>query len=166
MLMMVLLKLAYVNKAVQYLFLSRLACCIMNWQASVAWHIPAYIPTLLNVEADYLSDRDSSLDSLCIVSTLGSTRGGFIGILRYQSRSALLHLESITSGSLQVEHLQPSLVASADLCKSTSCVSSNSSVHVCGSICHRSTQTSNSSCTMLDGGTLASHCSQPVTSNS
>ena len=44
-------------------------------------------------------------------STLRLTRGGSVGILTYQSISALLHLEkSTTSGCLQVECCQPPLI--------------------------------------------------------
>ena len=60
--------------------------------------IPEYIPTHLNVEADYLVWKvDSRIAcftpcSLSGISTLGLTGSGYVGILKYQSRLALLHL--------------------------------------------------------------------------
>ena len=58
----------------------------------------------------------SSLHSLSDFSGLGSTGDGFVGILMYQSISALLHLgEYVTSGCLQVEHFQSSFAFSGEL---------------------------------------------------
>ena len=51
----VLLKLIYVIKVVQHLFLSRVACYILNLADKNGINlIPSYIPTHPNVEADYL----------------------------------------------------------------------------------------------------------------
>ena len=77
--------------------------------------------------------------------------------------SALLHLiKSATSGSLVFKCLQPSLDISGELCISSHCFSSPSSVQVSGRTCNRSIQTSNSCCTSLDGGLLALHSYQHV----
>ena len=76
---------------------------------------------------------------------------------------ALFHLgNSTTSGGLGVECLQPSLDSSGKLCVSSSDSSSSRSVQVSGGTCQQSTQTFDSGVTMLDGGSLASHCSQHV----
>ena len=75
----------------------------------------------------------------------------------------LLYLGNCTTcGGLGVEYLQPSLDISGKLCVSSSCISSSSSVQPSGRTCQRSTQTFDSSGTMLDGGSLASHSSQYV----
>ena len=76
---------------------------------------------------------------------------------------ALLQLgNSIISGGLGVEFLQPYLDISGKLCVSSTCISSSSSVQVSGRTCQRSTQTFDSGGTILDGGSLASHSSQHV----
>ena len=72
--------------------------------------IQVYIPTHLNVEADFLF-WGKLLHEWYLLSSiaqtafqLGSTRGGSVGILTYQSVLPLLHSgESITSGNLGVE---------------------------------------------------------------
>ena len=67
----------------------------------------------------------SSSHSSSSISTFDSARGWCNGILTYQSVSGLLHLgESITSGILVIEHFQPSLEVSGELCISISCISS------------------------------------------
>ena len=79
-----------------------------------------------------------------------------------------LHASIITSwklhysGGLVVECLQPSLDISGRICVSSSCISSSSSVHVSGRTCQRSTQTFDSSGTILDGGSLDSNISQHI----
>ena len=94
---------------------------------------------------------------------LGASRGGPTGIFSFYSMPALFHLgNSTTSGDLGVECLQPSLDFSGKLCVSFSGSSPSSSVQVPGRTCQRSTQTFDSSGTMLDGGSLASHSSQHV----
>ena len=76
---------------------------------------------------------------------------------------ALLCLgNTITSGGLGVECLQPSLDVSGMLCVFSSCISSSSSVQVSDRMCKRLPQTFDSSGTMLDEGSLASHSSQHV----
>ena len=67
---------------------------------------------------------------------------------------------SVTSGNLGVEHFQPYLAVSNELCISFSCISSNSSVQVSGRTCNRSNKISGSHFTLVDGGSLAFHCSQ------
>ena len=90
---------------------------------------------------------------------LGSTRGGSAGIFLYHSMLALLHPgNSTTSGGLGFECLQPSLDITGKLCF----LLLYRSVHVSGRACQRSTQTVDSGCTMLDGGSLAPHSSQHV----
>ena len=102
------------------------------------------------------SSSNSSGSSLI----LGSTGGGSIGILMYQSTSALLyHGKSTSSGSLGDKHFQPSFDISGELHISSCWISYPSSVQDFSITFHKSMQTSNSSCTMLDRGSLASHCS-------
>ena len=56
--------------------------------------------------------------------------------------SALLQLGNpITSWGLRVEFLQLSLDISGKLCLCSSCISSSSSVHISGRICHSTIQT-------------------------
>ena len=92
-------------------------------------------------------------------SPLGPSRGGFAGILSFNSMPVLLHLGILESplsvGGLGVECHQPSLDVSGKLHVSSSCISSSSSVQ-------RSTQMIDSVGTMLDGGSLAPHSSQYV----
>ena len=105
------------------------------------------------------------IDSSSSVSTLGSSRGLFVGIFMYKSISELLHLgESAFSGSFGFECFQPSLNISGELCISSSCIISLRSVQISGRTSHRSIQTSNSSFTLLwlGGGILAFHSSQHV----
>ena len=60
---------------------------------------------------------------------MGSSLDGSVGILTYQSMSAILHLrKSTTSGSLGAEHFQQLLDLSGEFCISSSCISSPSSV--------------------------------------
>ena len=107
--------------------------------------LPAYIPTHLNVEADYLSQDQLLLE------------------LHLLPQVALFHFgNATTSGGLGVECLQPSLDFSGKLCVSSSSFSSSSSVQVSGRTCQQSTQTFDSGGTRLEGGSLASHSSQHV----
>ena len=51
------------------------------------------------------------------VSTVGSTKGGSVGILKYQWMSAPFHFgQPTTSGTLQVECFQPPLDTLGELC--------------------------------------------------
>ena len=108
--------------------------------------IPAYIPTHISVEANYLS-WDQMLPEWDLNSggsgsfwPLGSSSSGPAGILLYHPVPALLLLGiSTTSEGLEVECLQPSLDISGKLHVSSSCISSSISVQVSGRTCHRST---------------------------
>ena len=71
-------------------------------------------------------------------------------------------LETTASGGLGVGCLQPSLDFSGKLCVSSSGSGPSCSVQVSGRTCQQSTQMVDSSGTMLDGGSLASHSSQHV----
>ena len=105
----------------------------------------------------------SSFHSSSSISTLGSTRSECLAILTYQSVSALLHLGKSTASEIPaVEHFQSSLDLSGELCISSSCNSYPRSVEVSSRTCHKSTQNSNSSCTLLDVGFFTSHSSQHV----
>ena len=109
----------------------------------------------------------SSLHGSGSTSTLGWSGSGSIGILWYQSMSALLHFGiSITSWRNGVECCQLSLDISGELCVSFCCVSSPSSLQVSGRTFHRSTQNSYSSCDLLDRGILDSSTSQHVEDHS
>ena len=104
--------------------------------------------------------ESSSLHNTSSVLVLVPTGGGFAGILTYQSMSALLQFrEFITSISQGIEC---SLAVSGELCTSSTCVSSSSSIQVSCRACHGSIQTSTSHFTLLIGVYLASHCSQLV----
>ena len=97
------------------------------------------------------------------VLTLGSTRGGSVGILIYHSMSALFHLGKCTTcGGHGIECTQKFLDISGKFCLSCSFTSSSSSFQASGETCYRSIQTFDSSGTLLDGGSLASHSSQYV----
>ena len=75
--------------------------------------------------------------------------------------STLLHLgKSISCGSLGIECFQFSLDIWNELCVFLFCFSCPSSVQASGRTCHRSIQTSHSSYTLLNGGSLASHSPQ------
>ena len=97
----------------------------------------------------------SSFQSSSSISTLRSTRSGFVGILIHQAMSLLLYVEEVpTSVSLGVECFQPSLDISGELCISSSL--NSTSIHISGRTCHKSCQASNSSRTSLERGSLAS----------
>ena len=105
----------------------------------------------------------TSSHSTSIIVTLRSTGSGFVEILMYQSLSELLHLlESTTFGSHRVECFQLSLEELGDLCIFSSCLSFPSSVHFSGRMCHRSIETSRSTCTLLDEFFFVSHNYQHV----
>ena len=153
-------------------FLSRLACWILSLTDKHGITlIPAYMPTHLNVEADYLSPGLVASESGILLPQvaqaafhlLGPSRGGPTGIFSFYSMPALFHLgNSTASGSLGVECIQPSLDFSGKLCVSSSGSGPSCSVQVSGRTCQLSTQMVDSSGTMLNGGSLASHSSQHV----
>ena len=104
-----------------------------------------------------------SFNSAGCISSLGSTTGRSVGVLLYQSMSAVLHFgKSKPSGCPGVECFQPSLDISGKLLVSFSNLSSPASTQVPEKTCHRSAQTSNSSGTLLYGGSLASYSSQYI----
>ena len=153
--------------------LSRLACQILSLtdKHSITL-IPAYIPTYLNVEANYLS-RGQLLPEGHLLPQMAQVAFCLWGLPELDllasshttqcSMLVLLHPgNSTTSRGLGVECLQPSLDISGKLCLSTSYISSSSSVHVSGKTCQRSTHTSDSGGTILNGGSLVSHSSQHV----
>ena len=91
-----------------------------------------------------------------------STGDGSIGIIMYQSMSALLYLgKSHYLWDLGVECFQPLWDLSGELCV-PSCIRYPSSVQVSWITCHSSIQTSYSGGALLDGGSLASHSSWHV----
>ena len=111
------------------------------------------------------SFRVASPSSYCTDSflALGSTRGRSVDSLTYQLMSLLLYSgRSITSRSLQVECIQPSLAVLGELYVSSSSIKFAGSVQVSSRTCHKLIQTSQSSGSLLDGGSLASHSSQHV----
>ena len=147
-------------------FLSRLACQMLSLTDKHGITLlPAYIPTHLNVEADYMS-WDQLLPEWHLLpqvaqAALGPSRGRPPGIFSFYSMPALFHFgNSTASGGLGVECLQPSLEFSGKLCVSSSSSGPSSSVHVSARTCQWSTQTFTSGGTMLDRDSLASHSSQ------
>ena len=168
----VLLRLISVIKVVPVSpFLSRLACRILSLTDKHGITLlPAYIPTHLNVEADYLSQGSVASGVAPSPSggsgsflPLGPSRGGPAGFFSFYSMPALFHFgNSTTSRGLGVECLQPSLDFLGKLCVSSSGSGPSCSVQVSSRTCQQSTQTFDSGGTMLDGGSLASHHSQHV----
>ena len=61
---------------------------------------------------------------------------------------------------LKVGCFQPFLVVSGELFIMSSCISSNTSIQISVTTCHRWIRASNSGHTLLDWHSLASHCSQ------
>ena len=88
------------------------------------------------------------------ISTLGSIWDEFVGILPYQSMSTLL-LADLGWNALNILYSFRWVVFS-------SCISSNSGIHVSDIMYYILIQISNLHCTFLDGCSLASHCSQHV----
>ena len=100
------------------LFLCRLVCYILNLAKKHGITlIPAYIPTHLSVEADYLlwgrlAPEWHLFFLICLKwhFNFGVNQNGIVNMLMYQSMLALLYLgESTTSGSLGVKCFQPTL---------------------------------------------------------
>ena len=147
------------------LTLSRLVCHILNLaDKHVITLITAYIPTNINVKADYLSwarlvqEWHLFLEQVKQHFALGSTGGWSFCILMYILMSTVLHFGKSTScGSLGVECFQPSLEISGESCISSFCISLPSPVHISGRTCHRSMQTWYSHATLMDVGLLASN---------
>ena len=152
-------------------FLSRLACWILSLTDKYGITlIPAYIPTHLNVEVDYLSQDWMLLEwhLLPQVAHAAFHLWGLpeVDLLASSHSTQCQHYYTLESppplGGLSVECLQPSMGISSRLCVSSFSISSSSSVQVSGITCQRSTQTIDSGGTMLDGGSLAPHSSQHV----
>ena len=113
--------------------------------------------------SDFSGVAPSSSGGSGSFSPLGPSRGGPPGIFSFCSMPTLFHFSnSIASGGLGVECLQPSLEISGKLCVSSSSSGPSCSVQVSSRTCQRSTQTFTSHGSMLDGGSLASHSSQHV----
>ena len=150
-------------------FLSRLACWILHLTNKHGiTHIPTYIPTHLNVEADYLS-WDQLLPEWHLLPQVAHSAFCLWGLpevdlLASSHSTQWQHYYTMETplplGGLGVECLQPSLDFSDKLCVSSSCSGSSRSVQVSGRTCQWSTQTFDSGGTILDGGSLASHYSQ------
>ena len=125
-------------------FLSRLACQILSLTNKHGITLlPAYIPTHLNVEADFLS-RDRLLPGVAL-----STSGGSSSILPFGAfqRWTCWHLLVLLNASIislwklhclwgpWVECLQPSLEFSGKLCVSSSCSGPSCSDQVSSRTC-------------------------------
>ena len=125
-------------------FLSRLACQILSLiNKHGITPVPAYIPTHLNVEANYLS-WDWLLPEWHLFPQVAQATfciWGLPGVdLQASSHSTLCqHLKLHYLWGLGVECLQPSLDFSGKLCVSSSSSSSSRSVQVSGRICQWST---------------------------
>ena len=154
-------------------FLSRLACQILSVtdKHGIAL-IPAYIPTHLNVGADYLS-RDHLHPEWHLLSQVVQAAFCLLGLpevdlLASSHSTQCEHYFTLKTppGGLGVECLQPSLDLSGKLCVSSCGSSPSNSVQVYGRTCQWSTQTFDSGDTLLDGGSLASHSSQHVSRHS
>ena len=105
----------------------------------------------------------SSSHNWCGISNYRSTRGDSVGIFTYQLIAASLHpWKCTTSGTLGIKCFQQSLDISGELCVSSFFISLPSFVPSFSTTCHRSIQTSHSSCFLLGGGSLACHSSQCV----
>ena len=134
------------------LFVSRLASCILNLANKHGITlIPAYICTLLNVEADYLQGKVSfkmpSSSSHCSsgVPNVGLITVDMFAFLSYPNNVSIIMV-----------------CWDVLLYIFSSCISSPRAVKVSGRTYHRSIQASNSSCTLLDGGSLVTHNSQHI----
>ena len=151
-------------------FLSRLACQILSLTDKHGITLlPAYIPTHLNVEADFLSWEQMLQSGTFFIRWLRQlfTFGAFqrwtswhLLILLNANIISLWNLHCLWD--LGIECLQPSLEISGKLFVSSSGSGPSCSVQVSSRTCQRSTQTFTSGGSMLDGGSLASHSSQHV----
>ena len=148
-------------------FVSRLACPILSVtnKHSIAL-IPAYIPTHLIVESNYLFQGQLLLEWHLLPQMaqaafhlwdLPEASSCTTRCQHYYTLEIPLPL-----GDFGFECLQPSLDVSHKLCASSSCISSSSSVQVSGRTCQQSYQMVDSGGAMLHGGFLASYSSQHV----
>ena len=149
-------------------FLSRLACQILSLTDKHGITLlPAYIPTHLNVKADFLS-RDQMFLEWYLLPQVAQATFHLWGLPEVD----LWHLLILLSATIisfwklhclwgpGVECLQPSLEISGKFCVSSSGSGPSCSVQVSSRTCQWSTQTFTSGGSMLDGGSLASHSSQ------
>ena len=152
-------------------FLSRQACQI---QSLTDKHgitlIPGYIPTHLNVEADYLSQDWLLLEWHLLPQ---ATHAAFclrglpeVDLLASSCSTQCQHYYTLETplplGVLELNAFSHPWDFSGKLCVSSTGSSSSSSVQVSGRTCQWSTQTFDSGGTMLGGGSFAPHCSQHV----
>ena len=122
--------------------------------------IPVYIPTHLNVEADYL------LQGWLVPEwhlLLHRAQAGFklwgqaeLELLASSHTNQYYHYYTLEIHSLWFDWFHQFLDIPGELCISSSFISIPNPVHVSGRTCHRSVHTSKSSCTLLDGDSLAS----------
>ena len=145
----------------------------LTYKQSITF-IPAYIPTHLNVEADYLT-QGWLLPKWHIL--LQMAQAAFClwglpetGLLTSCCTTQCQHYYTLETPlpleALGLNAFNHPWIFQVMLCVSFSCISSSSSVEVSGRTCQRSTQTFDSIGTILDGGTLACHNSQYVGGNS
>ena len=131
--MLVHVKHIYIIRLVKLLFLSEVACPHIESGWWVWWYSYSSIhtyqnqcgswPSLLRSVGTWVTPASSH--SWGYVSSLDSTRDKSLGILMYQSMSALLQLgKSPTSWCLEVECFQPPQGLSVELCVSSSSFSS------------------------------------------
>ena len=119
-------------------------------------HIPAYLPTHINVDADYLSQGRLVPEwhllphIVCSISMLGSDGGGSVIIFKYKSISGLLHLGKIPLplGALGMNAFNHTRTFGWVMCLFLLHWSPRF-VQISCRTCQRSTQTSHSSGTLL-----------------
>ena len=151
-------------------FLSRLACQTLSLTDKHGiTHIPVYVPTHLNVEANYLS-WDQMLPEWHLLPQVDQTAFHLWGLpkvdlLASSHSTQCQHYYTLESplplGALGLNAFNYSWTFQVSYV-SSSYISSSSSVYVSGRRCQRSNQMFNFGGTMFDGGSLASHSSQHV----
>ena len=150
-------------------FLSILACWILSLTDKHGITLlPAYIPTHLNVEADFLSQDRLLLEwhLLPQVAQAAIHLWGLpeVDLLASSHSTQCQHYFTLETplpvGALGLNAFSPSLEFSGKLCVSSSGPGPSCSVQVSSRTCQWSTQTFTSGGSMLNGGPLASHSSQ------
>ena len=148
---------------VQHLFLSRLACYILNLpdKHSITF-VPADIPIHLNggswlsatwkVDSRVASSSSHSWGSMPILGSNGC--GSVVSSCTNQYQHYYTLDNALSLGALGLGMLISILGHLCELCHFSSCISYPSSVQVSGRLCHGSFQTSYSSGILLDGGSL------------
>ena len=126
--------------------------------------IPGYIPAHLNVEAKYLSwgKLVSKWHVIPCIMKITFQLWSQLEVDLLASSCTFNSGATTASRRFGVECILPSMEVSGKFCLSSSSNNSSSTVHVSSGTCHKSVQTSYSSGTMLDGGSLASHSSQHI----